>query len=264
MRYFRIPTGQYEGEYIIYDNIEEFKKHNPNKEYFRWGEFSPSQVQVGDYIEAYDGYLLPLLNISKLKDNYLFRFPNGTFALYKTKKGYKFNKFYGMTTNIDQFSLSGKSKLTRNLESDAFKEQFALLVASGIDPVRALKMVLAPKLKMTVSKRKFLSILIKLLNDEGVMEQIRDIYNSEFLKKIQEDPDFSDENLLDYVKSFMKNVRKGSQTHLNSILPLLKLTGKLPEDFTLTPKKEKNNVKDIDYTEIPPEQLPPTTENSQF
>ncbi len=260
MRYFHIPDGQYKGEYIIYESREEFVNSNQGKKFYIWNEFNPEEIQVGEYVEALDGFLVPLLRKTKYKNNYFFRFPQGTFVAYETKKGIKFSKFYAFTTQIDQSSVSGKSRLTRLLNEDHIKGQFALLIASGMDPVQAFKLVLAPKLKMTISKKKFINMLLRLLSDEVVMEQIKEYQNNEFLKKMSEDPDFSDENILNYIKEFMKHVRKGSQTHLNSILPILKLTGKLPEDYAINPKNsKKKEIIDTDFTEIPPEQIPPTT-----
>ena len=73
-----------------------------------------------------------------------------------------------------------------------------------------------------------------------------------FLDKIQEDEFFSDRNMVEFVKSFMTHLRRGSQTHLNSIIPLLQLTNKLPQHMNVGNSKTKRQVEEVEYNVAPP------------
>ncbi len=263
MREFIIHRGKYSGKYKIYDNEGEYYKYNSRK-CKNWIEDDPEKFEVGEYITVNDGVVLPLLNITKLKTKentikgYLYKFPNGMASVYKRKDGtYYRSKFYGNFTNVDTYSFSKKTPTQRNITKDSNKELFTKLIATGTSIMKSAK-IAYPKLFKYSSTSSIKSKIITLLNDEEVIEMIKDNYNK-FMEKLNQDPELSDEMLIQYVKEFIYNVRKGSQTHLNSIIPLLKLLGKIDPDFNIN---KKNNIEDAEYTEIPPEQLPPTTENS--
>ena len=78
-----------------------------------------------------------------------------------------------------------------------------------------------------------------------------------FLDKLREDETFSDAGLLAYVKDFVRHCRKGSQTHLNSIVPLLQLANKLPKNIQVGNVKQqiKKEAQQADYEEVIPPDL---------
>jgi hypothetical protein len=81
--------------------------------------------------------------------------------------------------------------------------------------------------------------------------------SSPFLDKLKEEEFFDDHHMLNYVKDFIRHVRKGSQTHLNSIIPLLQLTNKLPSHMKIGNAKQtaKREIEEAEYNVSPPEGL---------
>jgi len=269
MRYFRILNGKFKGEYEIYESKEELLKHKPYVKFFRWNEFHPEEIEVGNYVEALDGVFLPLLSKSYMKNKryitYMLRFPNGTFAVRCRNDKCSFTKFYGLISYIDQYSLSKKTASHRFLAKDSTKAQFAGLIAAGYSPLEALNLILDNKIlnNKYISKNSKFRILTEYLLDEDVMEHIKQFRNN-FLDKLKENEKLSDEAMIKYITDFIDNVRKGSETHLKSIYLLLRLTQKLPEDFAINPtsKKETKTIEEIPYVEIEPDKLNPPNINS--
>lgn len=263
MREFVIDKGKYSGKYKIYDNENEYYQYNERK-CKHWLEDNPEEFEVGEYVVVNDGVVLPILNITKVKTKekkfkgYLIKFPNGMASIYKRIDGtYYRSKFYGNFTNVDTFSFSRKTPNQRITTRKHNKQLFANLIASGTPITQAAKLAF-PKVFKYSSFPTIKSKIINILNDEEVIDMIKDNYN-QFIEKLNSDPELSDEMLIEYIKEFIRNVRKGSQTHLNSIIPLLKLLNKIDPEFKVNSTKK---IEEIDYTEIPPEQLPPITENN--
>lgn len=265
MRKFTISKGKYQGEYIFYDNEEEFLKEAINKKYWDWIKDNPYDFQVGEYVKVNDGILIPILNISKVKrkdgvdKGLIIRFPNGSASVYKSINGtLKKSNFYGNFTFVDPYSFSKETKNSRTITriNSTAKQLFASLIVNGTHPLKAL-LIAFPKLKKFSSRKNIYNKLFKLLRDEEILNMIKNS-NNEFIDKLLKDPNFSDEAIIEYIKLFMENVRPGTQTHLNSINFILQLTGKLPEHL-----QKNNKIEDIEHEEIPFEQLPAVnTENS--
>ncbi|MCX7909143.1 MAG: hypothetical protein N2560_06470 [Ignavibacteria bacterium] len=262
MRTFEITKGKYKGKYTIYESVKEFLENHHTKKYHKWTEDNPYEFQIGEYVEVNDGVLLPILNIYPVKrkdgveKGLLIRFPNGTASVYKSVNGeISKSKFLGNYSNIDPYSLSNKTRNTRVITNSPNKQLFISLVSEGTPLVKAL-LIAYPNVAKFSSKKNIRHKLTTLLNDQEVITMLKET-NNPFIEKLCNDPEFSDEAMIEYIKSFKNSVRKGSQTHLNSIPLLLKLTNKLPETF-----ENKRKIEDIKYEEIPPEQLPPITENN--
>ena len=270
MRIFRVLQGKYSGQYKIYDSREEFKKHNPDTPIYYWGEHSnPEQLETGDWIEALDGYILQILHtykqksneeeVKKKKYNYdiklIVRVAPGTFYILKNSKTGKirYQKLYAQIANLDSYSLSGESKNFRNDQKTETATLFAQYIVSGYTPIQAL-MALGI-VKGSDQRSKVLHKVMYYLQQPEVITAMQKA-NTSFLEKIRSEPEFSEENMIQYVKDFMRHVRKGSQVHLQSIPALLSLLGHIEDTSIMTGKKLKDaNIREVNYEEVPPPQL---------
>lgn len=81
--------------------------------------------------------------------------------------------------------------------------------------------------------------------------------SSTIFQKIKEDPFFSDENIIEYIKKFYRTVRPGSQTQLNSIVPLLQITDNMPGNKVIGNKaqqvKSKQITESANFEIVPPD-----------
>ena len=252
MREFHILVGMYQGDYPIYEGIEEFHKYHPDKPFRLWGrDQNPFDFKIGDWVEALDGYIIQLLYTKKMnhaRGCYAMRFPMGTFTSFLLVSGvWKYSKLYAQFTAGDLNSLSGKSYQNRTKLQSWKKEKFAKLVAMGIQPHTAYIQADYP----WRSKYNIMAKIGALLMDEEVVDIVKQ-NNMMYLDKIKEDETFSDENMVEYVKDFMKHVRRGSQVHLNSIVPLLQLLGKLPDHIQIGNTKKKVDAQEVPYESVPP------------
>jgi len=135
MRIFKIKSGNYQGEHIIYDSIQECisKGYTPKV----WHE-----CNVNDWAIADDGYVLQLLAKSYVKNRHgqitwLYRFCNGTGAVYidRNNAPRPYN-FYGAVAKSKKNTLSeGSVYVTPRL-----KLWFSL-VKAGADPNEAYRTV---------------------------------------------------------------------------------------------------------------------------
>lgn len=269
MREHRILSGKRKGTYIVYENDDDFIKNSPVKTYKIWGEGHPDDYQVGDYVKALDGIYQQIIAKYRLAGKskktgknydfgYIFVFPNGSARVYIRKNGeIRFYNYFGNYTKNDKYSFTSKDKITKYLTSRKMKGLIASLLMSGMHPYDIVNYIykLNNGYNMTTYKQ-ILNTLAQIIQDEDFMKEISK-QNQEFFQKLTNDPTFSDEQMINFIKDFIKNVKKGSQTHLNSIIMLLKLTQKIPEDFLKEKKSDKNQIEDAYFEEIPPEQLPP-------
>lgn len=234
LREFYISNGKYEGTYPIY-HPDEFKTNFPEIKYKRWArENSYDAIDTGDWVEANDGYITQCLNTYTAKNTVtrFHRFPMCTVTtrLLKGKDVY-WSKFLASVSMLDPNSISGKhSRTQRGAGLEASKVAFAELLMSGMDYVSAYKAshekgYKNPNYKLSTS---YTSKIIKLLSDPVVLKTMEES-REKYLDKLRKDKAFSDENMIEMIKDFMANVRKGSATHLNSIIPLLKIAGKINE-----------------------------------
>jgi len=252
MRIFTIPAGIFAGEYNIYESREEFEKLMPGVSYRRWGKGEATDIKEKDWIEAYDGYILQVIRIKNVsKGKIVVRFPNVSMIIYpRLGKTAYWQRFYGFSTAKDPYSLGGQmAHATRGYKNTERELTFARLIVNGVEAEKAY--IQAGFNKVVKSRARFRAT--ELLLKEIVMNEIQTL-NKGYLEVLKEDPAFSDEAMSQYVKDFMRHVRKGSQTHLNSIFPLLTLLGKLPKELQKTSGKTKiANVSEAEFNVMPPE-----------
>lgn len=235
LREFYIDRGKYKGTYPIYEP-DEFKKLYPYIKYKRWGrEEDLMDIQSGDWIEANDGYITQCLNVVHyVKGNSIFcRFSMCTVANYHNPVNGKsyWGKFLAQPSSIDPNSLSGRPALNdRGLRSSTMKLAFAKLLASGMNFLDAYNAVICKDKVFRYNSLKYTAInrIIKLMGDPIVVKAIQE-HKKGYINRLKNDKAFSDENMIKLIKDFMENVRKGSIVHLESIIPLLKLAGKIDE-----------------------------------
>lgn len=240
------------GEYTIYDSEKEYYEHEQGKIKI-WGK--DEDLVVGDWVRALDGYIVQLLKVKRLAREHdeliKYTFANGTFTRYKYKdKPYKWQNFYGQyTVKRDLQGVSSrKVTLTRS------KKTILIDILKNNKDISLIEAVKLAGISFKNSNEKiFFNKLGKLLMDKEINAIISE-RSKNFLTKLQTDEFFSDENIVKYIKEFMVHVRKGSLVHLNSIMPLLELLGKIePKDDA---RLKKTKAIDTPYEEVPPPQIP--------
>lgn len=259
MREFYLQYGIYQGHHNIFDSVEEFKKMMPDTEYYRWGrEDDMYVIKPHVWVEALDGYIAQCLSVREYDStvsgkvygkSIMVRFPMGTFRITRNRSGKTYwQKFYAQFAPANHYTLDGSNQGGTKIKYK--KGQFAALVGAGVNPYAAYIQAGMPFLQST---NKLKARITNLLMEEEIQKQIQKSIQP-YVEKIKDDPEFSDENMIEYVKSFMSHVRKGSQTHLNSIIPLLKLLGKLPQDFdgSNNKSKSKRDAQEVSYEDVPP------------
>lgn len=254
MRIFTVyGISMYAGEYNIYEGETEFNKLMPGVPVKIWAK--DWDIQTGDYVRADDGYIVKCLKRSEMKTPgsgicLLFKFPQGTFYHRRYNNGgEKIARFYAQFTVAHKNSVNGGQSTRREKTKGSFnRERFAAMLIAGVSPYEAFKMTYD---KMPVSNTIVKKKILELYMSEEVQTALREKY-SPFLDKLQTDPEFSDEMMVKYIKNFMVHVKQGSLVHLQSIIPLLRLMGKLPEEEI--PGKKLTKANGIPYEEIPPPQ----------
>ena len=250
MRYFHL-LGQFNGEHPIYESREEFAKDFPDTKPYKWNRDEKwAELYAGDWIEATDGYIIQCLRVHDYNGNRMVRVPMGTFRLSMNPKAKVKPKLYAQFANQDLYSLSGKPPHRRNASIKPRKVQFAHFINLGFTPIEAYKKANGGDFLRNSTSVNFQ--IIDWLTDEAVMEIIKADSDTNFLERIQQDEELSDDVLTEYVKDFMRHVRKGSQTHLNSIGPLLVLLGKTPAAMNPNGGKKVKEATEVPYNSVPP------------
>jgi hypothetical protein len=136
MREYTVREGSmYSGTHTIYENEVEFRSNtsNPDIKLHRWATDDFKDYQVGDYVQAEDGYLVQLLALKEMKSKkqrkgrtVFIRFPMGTFAVYEKADGtVHYPRFYAQFTTGDKGSASGRSRSNFTGSKDEAKRRFA-------------------------------------------------------------------------------------------------------------------------------------------
>ena len=267
MRLYRRWYGKYKGEYKIYENPVEWKnsEDSEGRNIYKWGEFDVRELKTGDWIEALDGYVIQVLKVTPIGTGSQIRwwitFPNGTSIVYwvESKKRWHWYRYFAQFTTGDYTKMTGGSRVTNGYTyfrdftlDDTKRKQFGMMVARFVPPYVAYKEIYGKTRDLTLAT--MTKEILKLMCDEIVKDEV-DKVTKTFLKKLREDDDplLSDEGMTNYIKDFMRFVRKGSKTHLESIEPMLKLLGKLPEEYNTIKANNKQIAPRIeDANEIPP------------
>jgi hypothetical protein len=259
LREFYIQSGIYQGHHNIFDTVDEFKKIMPDTPYYRWGrEENIYVIKPNVWVESLDGYIVQCLSVkmynSSVKgkkdgETLMCRFPMVTVRVTRKNSGKTYwQKLYAQFTPSNQYTMSGTNKNGKRVKY--MESLFASLVGSGVSPYNAF---IQAGFRYTPSHNSLKNKIAGLLMKEEIQQQIQKSLQP-YIEKIKSDPEFSDENMVEYVKDFMRHVKKGSQTHLNSLIPLLKLLGKLPQDFdgSNTKTKMKRDAQEVPYEDVPP------------
>lgn len=233
MRNFYIPNGKYLGDYPVYEGVEDFRKVHPDKPIRQWNrDEDPFSIEGGDWIEALDGYIVPCLyaKLSKTGLTKFCRFPMGTFSITNTKNGIRWAKFYAFVAQRDPYSIGGSMPEARASQYNPKLIAYGNLLASGVNYLEAYRQVDWSDDRgvenRNLPKETYYAKILYALSHPIVVGILKD-KNADILKKMEDDEAFSDENMINMIKDFMANVRSGSMVHLNSLVPLLKLTNKI-------------------------------------
>jgi len=252
MRIFRVPAGNYAGQYKIYESREEFKRAVPDGIALLWGECSLEEIKDNSWIEALDGYILQVLRVSINTKGKAIRVCNGSFVVstHIKKDGSLstyWQKFYGMVSKTDPYSYSGitVSQAFRGTKMKEMVITFARLVANRVVPIIAYSQAGFSHSKKSTIRFKAAELLLK----EEVMHEIQK-QQKDFASKMAEDDRFSTEKVLAFVADFMKHVEKGSRLHLESLVPVLTLLGYVEKEVKPTRKNLK--AEEVQFNEVQP------------
>jgi hypothetical protein len=108
MREYVIREGSmYAGTHNVYENPDECRSalKNPDMIIRKWAVDNYKKYEVGDYLQAEDGYVVQILAIREMKSKKqrqgrttFIRFPMGTFAVYeKADRTVNYPRFYAIT-----------------------------------------------------------------------------------------------------------------------------------------------------------------------
>ena len=225
MRTFTIRRGKYAGEHIIFDNVEEAKKHNILNPVQPWYADS---VKAGTWVVADDGFVIECLYRFKLVNKrhksgqYTdgFRFCNGTFYVYHAKDGVKHIKnFYAICTKAQKNTLGTAGKLGRFMTAN--KKHFVVLVAGGMDIYHAY----------------LRAFQVKTISPKGILIQINKLMNDELVR----------DALMKELKPFMVQVEESikEKTGKDSLMDFLvdQITELMVDSRSDTPKERRQNIK---------------------
>lgn len=186
MREFSIRRGTYAGTHLIFDSIKEAKKHGIKDIKSPWYS---DNVEPGDWVISDDGYVIQclgkrlLINKRHKSGQYTqtWRFPNGTFYIYRDARGNKHIKnFYAVAAANHKSSMGNTPRLGRYMTLR--KKEFCMLIGAGLDPYQAY--IKAYRVG-TASKNSIWIQVNKLLNDKMVQEEVMEELKP-FLKKVED------------------------------------------------------------------------------
>ena len=249
--------SKYEGVHIIYDTIEEFHRLMPIAVVWKWAiDDLINQGDIGDWIQAEDGYIVQLLNRYPIKKKdkpittYAFRFPMGTFgASIRVDGSVKYPQFYAQFTTADKNSMSGKSRALRS--NDINKVRFAMMVLAGMDPRKAYR--------AAFDNRRFLTMaqidhkIMRLFMDEIVRDEIKQsvvAFKDDIKKKIPMS------KVIEKIVSHWDGVKSGSSEEQKAIEFMMEIHDVVIVDGSTGKRKITNKIEDAEEAELIDSQNP--------
>lgn len=255
-RIFTIHKGSNAGDYKLYFNRTVAQHYLPeNIHIYKWGEVECMSAQPGDYIEAYDGAVVMLMNVRPYvsKQNkvpfWFFRFPMCMIRAYRLRNGtYKFGEFYAQMTYLNKNRLVS----TMRYGTDNMKIRFATLIVAGVHPIKAYRLAFGANWITSLDIRSLNKRINNIMKDEVV--------KAEILQQIQPLVDklgdkFSDERLVQELDLMLSNSRKGSDAHRENIKFIMALLNKLPDNMYSKGNSKKDRAINADFTEVSPPAL---------
>ena len=250
-RIVKLKNGQYQGEYRIYWNkyIWSLFEHT---DIYEWGNKECLQAQAGDWIETYDGTILPLLRMRIHKDKkkrtfHFFYFPVATvysWTNWENKTQFRQlqgNFMYGTKNQIGMKTIAG---------SNNQKLRFVHYIIAGLNPLKAYRIAFNNKstLPVTTLHRK----VNQLMSDEIVKKEIFNQIQP-LVEKLGEQ--FSDERLINELDELLERSRKGSDAHRENIKFIMALLNKLPSAMYPGKNSAKDRAIEAQYSEVAPPML---------
>jgi hypothetical protein len=217
MREYRVRFGNFEGSHAIYESVAEFKKENPDIPIRRWElGMDYKAIQVGDWIEAEDGYIVQVLKVALLKsDKYVrtaIRFPMTNIICYdRVNKPPRIPQFYAMFSHSNKGSFAHYPSNFGGRDS-AHMIMWAELVLNGMHPFDAYRVVYNDKKYYTGAQ--MMHKIIKLIHNRHVRKAIMSFINS-FSKKLK--AEISEDDVVKKIKQHWDAVKAGSTGELAAI-----------------------------------------------
>lgn len=252
MRIYRVLHGKWKGDYTVYDSIEEYNNYaDKDWKLIDWHNSNPDDIPLGIhdniYVISTDGFVNKLMYKSLISKSdpiprYIYRFPQGSFAVYrKSKTGeWRIPVFYSFLSHLHKSSLANNGTIcanTRIYQHGMDKVNgFATLIVAGLSPFYAFRHIYG---KTIAGGR--LSLFMKSKKVRGaIMTEIEKISPNTLAKK------YDAQFLVGEIDQFFNKVRKGTKTHLEGIQFITNLYKE---------SKDPKNIKETEYKEE--EELPP-------
>ena len=272
MREYRIRYGDFAGSHSVYESVAEFRKSNPDVPITRWTvDMNYKAIEVGDWIEAEDGYIVQVLKVAILKSGNTkniirtaIRFPMGNFLCYdRVKKPTRIPQFYAMFSHPNKVSFTD-SPTTGVNRSSAHMIMWAEMVLNGMHPFDAYRAVFNDHKGYTSAQ--MMHKIIKLVHNRHVRKAIMSFLNS-FSKKLK--AKIPEDDIVNAIVEYWEAAKKkpGTTAHLAGI----KLVKEIYQDndkFQFRPQLPANgeNTEDADFTleeaDPPVKELPLTNEKN--
>lgn len=260
-RNYILRGGKYEGVYQIYNDVEEFQAKLSGVPYLTWSVCNPSEIATGGYIEAEDGFVLPILHVRCFihpvykRETYFVRFPMGTFMVWRLVSGkFRWSRFYAMYTVNDKSSGS-QLQYTTHRGVDKLKQRFGILIAGGMKPVQAYLLAFGVD-PNRYTPGHLSNKATNLLREDIVMEEIRTTLQP-FQDSINKR--WSNEKLLEMMESHDINVKPGTATYQKWMEFIMELRGLISSSKSKAALnvKDPDSVPDASYSEVPANQIGP-------
>lgn len=268
MREYLLREGtKYAGVHTIYDTIEEFHRLMPVAVVWKWAiDDLINKAEIGDWIQAEDGYITQLLNRYPIKTKdkpvavHAFRFAMGTFGVRIRVDGTaRYPQFYAQFTTADKGSMGGKCRALRS--QDFNKIRFAMMVLAGMDPRKAYRAAFKNYTFLTINQIDHK--IMRLFMDEVVRNEIKQsviAFKDDIKKKIPMS------KVIDKIISHFDDVKAGSGEEQKAIEFMMEIHDVVIVDGSTGKRKITNKIEDAEEAELidsqnPAPQLGPSEEN---
>lgn len=253
MREFRVRRGLLKGEYIIYDSIKEFQDNNPGVEYKVYPD-DIDNLEVGDWVQAEDGYILQLLHIKKpflRGDNpnkvTQYFFCNSTPYATRGKKGVKTRKFYG------QFAYPNNHRLSDGIVDIKINEALFMDMVLRGEPILKAYYLCLHKKQRPVNKIRATIEIFNIFRNKKIMEAFDNKLPTLLTELAKE---FDEKWVKDQLKDLIDNSKKGTKDHRENLKFIMELQGMVTKGMIAQSPSQpklpsKSQSEDASYEEIP-------------
>lgn len=253
MRIFHCRPGtKFAGDHKIFENKEECLKEIPNAKIWRWAIDDMLPAEIGDWVQAEDGYVVQILDRYMMTNKktqlttFAYRFPMCTQGVSERKDGtYRYPQFYAQFTTGSKGSFSQRPRSFRSNEYS--KIRFAALIIAGVPPTLALKQ--SSNDFRFKTQHQIESKIRRLLMDPLVQNEMKKNVEA-FKDKLK--GNITMDQIVERITSHWKHVKSGSAQELKAIHFMLEVHDIEVVDEKTGKKKllNRKSEEEIDEAEV--------------